>query len=69
MKVRVLKTLKSGKIIREEGIYESPLPPDIAEELRLGTGTVEVVHEEFTPRQLPVKDSGPIQTMTFNSMF
>ena len=43
-KVVLIKTLKAGKNVWEEGkILEAPLPPDILNEIRAKTGIVKVI--------------------------
>lgn len=48
-KVKVLKALKCGDTVYKKGqIIDRPIPPDIVQEVRNDTGTVEVL-SEWTP--------------------
>lgn len=45
-KVKVLKALKCGDMVYKKGqIIDRPIPPDIVQEVRNDTGTVEVLSE------------------------
>ena len=49
-KVRINTTLKAGNTVWEEGaILESPLPPDILNEIHAQTGTVSVIKGTSLP--------------------
>lgn len=46
-KVVIKKTLKAGQDVWLEGVtLQSPLPPEILQEVYLGTGTVEVLESQ-----------------------
>jgi hypothetical protein len=52
-KVIILKTLKSGKTIWEEGqVLFPPLPPDIIQEIDMETGTVKALYTDSSKPKL-----------------
>ena len=49
-KVRVLKTLKFGEIVFQEGkVLTKPFPPEILRELTTNSGTLEAIDAEPPP--------------------
>lgn len=62
MKVELLVTLKSGTKVWRKGVFNDPIPSDLQKEIKVKTGTVEVLDDTPSVKEKKTEPKGLTKT-------